>query len=70
MNALIYALKLLEIIKMALGAGLSADPYIEAGEAVLQAAADAGVDITDDQILDLDATRHALEQQIRDAAAS
>jgi hypothetical protein len=70
MNAIFYALKLLEIVKMALGAGLAADPYIEAGEAVLQAAADAGVDITDDQILDLDATRHALEQQIRDAAAS
>lgn len=70
MNALLYALKLLQIIQLALGAGLSADPYLKAGEAVLQAAADAGIDITDQQILDLDATRHDLEQQIRDAAAS
>lgn len=68
MNILDYALQLLQLIQMALGAGLSADPYIQAGQAVLQAAADAGRDITDDEIAALDATRHSLEQQIRDAA--
>jgi len=70
MNAIAYGLKLLQIIQLAIGAGISADPYIKAGEAVLQAAANAGVDITNDQITDLDATRHSLEQQIREAAGS
>jgi hypothetical protein len=69
MNAALYAIQLLQLIRIALGAGLAADPYLDAGEAVLQAAADAGRDITDDEINALDAQRHELEQQIRDAAA-
>jgi hypothetical protein len=68
MNALVYALQLLQLVRMALGAGIAADPYLDAGEAVLNAAAAAGRDITDDEILALDAQRHSLEQQIRDAA--
>lgn len=70
MNAVLYALKLLQLLRLLLGAGIAADPYITAGEEVLQAAADAGVDITNEQIEALDATRHSIEQQIRDAAAS
>lgn len=70
MNAILYGLKLLQLIQMAIAARLAADPYIQAGQAVLQAAANEGRDITDDEILSLDATRHDLEQKIRDAAAS
>lgn len=66
-NVFIYVLKLLQIIQMALGLGQAVGPIISAAQAVLQAAADAGRDISDDEILALDSQRHALEQQIQAA---
>lgn len=66
MNALLYAVKALQIIEMLLGLGQDALPIISEVKHDLQTAADNGVDITDAQIAALDDRRHALEQQIRD----
>lgn len=68
MTAIAYVLQLLQLIKMAIGAGLSADPYITAAEQVLQADADANRDVSDEEIAALDAQRHSLEEAIRNAA--
>lgn len=65
MNAILFGLKALGIIDMLLGMGIDASPFISETKATLQAAADAGVDITDEQILALDAKRHDIEAQIQ-----
>lgn len=67
-NAALYAIKLLELIRALLGAKLSADPVIAQAQAVLNQAASEGRDITLAEIDALDDQRHAIEQQIRDAA--
>lgn len=65
MNAILLALKALGIIDMLLGAGMDASPFISETRDTLQAAADAGIDITDEQILALDQKRHDIEAQIQ-----